>query len=177
MSFGLEPLHKQLSELEHSVDILRNSTPDTIPLNEVIYDRRARDGTWCTLPYPPNHENGCKEYPDCINQRPDFRDLNYSKWWAIIETYDLRSHALRMLFKHKWTSRWMQRNRRHWQKQVIAKLKKKAEAFAAGKLGQTIILDVPEACGVNLFATMAKHGIYLRTDPDLVYKIMLVGVK
>ena len=148
-----------------------------IPLNEVVYDQRARDGTWCTLPYPPNHDKGCKEYPKCINNRPDFLSLNYRQWDAVIETYDLHSHSMRMHHKHGWTSRWMLRNRRHWQKQVVAKLLKKAEAHAKSKLGQTIILDVPEACGVNVFATMAKHGIYLKTDPDLVYKIMFVGIK
>lgn len=148
-----------------------------ILLSEVVYDKRARDGTWCTLPYPPNHKKGCKNFPACIEERPDFKDLDYKLWYAVIETYDLHSHAMRMHKKHGWCSRWMQRNRYHWQNQVMSKLLKKAQTLQDTKLSKTIILDIPEACGVNVYATMAKHGIYLQSDPDLVYKIMLVGVK
>lgn len=148
-----------------------------IPLQTVVYDERARDGTWCRLPYPPNHQNGCPNYPKCIEKREDFRDLGDYDWYAVIEMFDLRSHDIKMGLKHGWKSRFQRRNRRHWQKQGVSKLHNKAKKFAYGRLGSTIILDIPEANGVNVFATMAKHGIFLSSDPDLVYKIMMVGVQ
>jgi hypothetical protein len=38
-----------------------------------------------------------------------------------------------------------------------------------------IVLECPEASGINLFVTMAKVGINLRPNPDEVNKIVLVG--
>ena len=149
-----------------------------VHLEEVVYDKRAKDGTWCCLPYPPNHDDGCPNFPKCINERPDFLSLPPRNWFAIVEEFDLKAHAdeRRRIAKEqgKTISRWQARNRHFWQKKVVAKLKKKAEAFCAPLMGD-ILLDIPEACGVNLFATMAKHGVFLKADPDLVRKIMLVG--
>jgi len=151
---------------------------EIIPLNEVIYDNRARDGTWCCLPYPPNHEGGCPNFPKCVEHRPDFKSLPKRKWYAVIEEFDLlefanKRHQLARE-KGKTVSRWQARNRRHWQKQVVSRLRKKAQEIYVPLMGD-ILLDIPEACGINVFATMAKHGLFLKSDPDYVYKIMFVG--
>lgn len=149
-----------------------------IKLNEVIYDKRARDGTWCTMSYPPTHKNGCPNFPKCIEKRPDFKDLPEKQWYAVIEEFNLLEFANRRKTlakeKGKTISRWQARNRRHWQNSVVSKLKKRAKKFAYPVLGD-IVLDIPEANGVNVFATMAKQGIHLKSDPDYVYKIMFVG--
>lgn len=149
-----------------------------IPLTEIVYDSRARDGTWCCMPYPPNHENGCPNFPECIEKRPDFKNLPQRKWSAIVEGFDLKAFAdnRKKIAKDqgKTISRWQARNRHFWQKKVVAHLKKKAEEHCNPVLGD-ILLDIPEACGVNVFATMAKHGLFLKSDPDYVYKIMFVG--
>lgn len=42
------------------------------------------------------------------------------------------------------------------------------------------LLRLPEANGVNIYATMALHGLNLKSvnlELDIVYKIMLVGKK
>jgi len=147
---------------------------ERIQLNEVIYDPRARNGTWCTMPYPPNHKNGCPNFPKCIEKRKDFNEYLGYTWYAVIEEFDLKAFAENRKRlareKGKEISEWQARNRRHWQNGVISRLKRKAMA-----LNPDILLDIPEANGVNVFATMAKHGLYLKASPDYVYKIMLVG--
>ena len=156
------------------------------PLDDVVYDKRARYGCWCILPYP-NHPNGCPnvkkhyEMPDgCCNKAIEDRDFlelskKYERWTAIIEPFDLRNHHIKMRRKHGWTSRLQLRNRRHWQNSVESKLHKEAKKYAGSLLCRTVILDIPEANGVNVYATLAKVGVFLKADPDLVYKVMLVG--
>lgn len=148
---------------------------ENIPLTEVVYDKRARDGTWCCLPYP-NHPKGCPNFPKCMKDRPDFKTLPNKKWIAVLEKFDLKAHAERMKEKHP---KWSERQARcvlYWQNSLRKRLREKAMKLYYPLRGD-IFLDIPEANGINVFATMAKHGIYLRTDPDLVYKIMLVGIK
>jgi len=159
-----------------------------IPLDEVVYDKRARYGIWCSLPYP-NHPDGCINIEKdtktvledgCCQKAIEKRDLlelekQFGRWTAIIQLYDLRGHHVKMRRKHNWTSRLQLRNRRHWQNKVESKLMKEAQQFAASSLCKTVILDIPEANGVNVYATLSKYDIYLKADPDLVYKVMLVG--
>jgi hypothetical protein len=38
-------------------------------------------------------------------------------------------------------------------------------------------LDIPEACGINVFETMANVGIVLEKKPQTVIKVMIVGRK
>jgi len=144
-----------------------------LPLQVVIYDERARDGTWCMAPYP-NHPRGCPNFPKCCESRPDFKEFEGYDWLAVIEEFDLKTHAEKMKEKHPgWTER-QARCVLYWQNSVRKRLREKAQGIMYPLMGD-ILLDVPEACGVNLFATMAKHDIYLKTNPDLVKKIMLVG--
>jgi len=145
-----------------------------IPLEVVVYDKRARDGTWCTK-YYPNHKKGCPNFPDCIKERMDFKEYKGYKWFAVVTRFDLKSHAKRMKNKHKnWTERQC-RNLLYWQRKVRSRLKKKAESFANPLLGD-IILDIPEANGVHVFDTMKWHGLILETHkPNKIHKIMLVG--
>ena len=143
-----------------------------IPLNEVVYDLRAKDGTWCCAEYP-NHPKGCPNFPKCIEQRPDFKTYQGYHWYAILEEFDLLVHAEKMLEKHShWTDRQC-RNLLYWQGGVRKRLREKAKAFCYSK--DDIILDIPEANGVNVFATLAKHGVFLKANPDHVVKTMFVG--
>jgi len=96
-----------------------------IPLKEVVYDIRARDGTWC------NH-NGftCMNFPKCLQRYPDFLSLKNFSWGAIIEEFDLEAWAESQREKHKgegWSEKQL-RNPRHWQKKVRARLMAKAIA-------------------------------------------------
>jgi hypothetical protein len=78
-----------------------------ISLKAVIYDSRARDGTWCKLPYP-DHPKGYPKFPECLRDYPDFKDYEHEayNWFAIIEKLNLRAHAKRMKDKHpSWSER------------------------------------------------------------------------
>lgn len=146
-----------------------------VPLTEVIYDLRARDGTWCQAEYP-NHKKGCPNFPKCIHDRPDFKSLNPESlhWYAVVEEFDLAAQAVKMKEKHpKWSER-QTRNLLYWQNGVRKRLFIKAMKICVPLVGD-VLLSIPEANGVNVFATMAKHGVFLKSNPDQVKKIMLVG--
>lgn len=68
---------------------------DFIKLSEVIYDIRARDGVWCKSQYP-DHPMGCPNFPNCIKGRPDFQTLKDREWYAVLEEFDLATHAEEM---------------------------------------------------------------------------------
>lgn len=147
-------------------------------LEDVVYDIRARDGTWCCLPYP-NHPKGCPNFPKCRDKYPDFKTLEGYKWYAIVEEFDLKAHAERMKKKHpNWTPRQC-RNPLYWQNGVRKKLRERAIKFCEEKkfLGDnfSILLEVPEASGIDVFATMEKVGLKLERYPNIVRKIIFVG--
>ena len=72
--------------------------------------------------------------------------------------------------------RGMQRNVLYWQNTVRKQLKRIAYNVK-GLLDDYIVLEIPEANGVNVFKTMAAHGLKMKTDPDIVYKVMLICKK
>ena len=143
-----------------------------IRLPKVVYDHRARDGTWCKLPYP-GHPKGCPNFPRCPSQHKDFLDLYKDYfWYAVIEIFDLGIHSVSMRLLHpRWTDRQC-RNLLYWQNGVRSRLKKKA--YSQYRFGD-IVLEIPEAHGVNVFETMAQAGIVIERHPDIVRKIMMVG--
>jgi hypothetical protein len=106
-------------------------------------------------------------------KRTDFALLPKDiRWVAIIETFDLKAHAEKMKAKHPHWSERQCRNPLYWQGGVRKRLREKAE-----KLNGDIILDIPEACGVEVFETMKLVGINLERKPDIVKKVMFVGWK
>ena len=157
--------------------------PVAIPLKTVHYDPAAR-GLWCRSPYP-NHPKGCPNFPKCIQERPDFKVIaDKYRWYAVVEIFNLADHMQIMKERHPlWTERQC-RNPLYWQEGVRAKLRAKAELVAGQRnqyghylKNENIILDIPEACGINVFETMEGIGITLeRTSPLTVKKVMLVGI-
>jgi hypothetical protein len=144
-----------------------------IALETVVVDDRARDGTWCTLPYP-GHPHGCPNYPECIESRPHFSEYPILTWTAVVERFDLALHARKMKIKHPLWSRRQCRNLLYWQGGVRKRLREKARKIARPVMGD-IILEIPEANGVDVYKTMENHGLKLERDPDIVHKIMFVG--
>jgi hypothetical protein len=141
-----------------------------LPLDEITYDRRARDGFWCCLPYP-SHKNGCPKFPACPEKQIDFLKVRDKyRWFAVIASFDLKSHADKMQKQHIGWSRRQARCVLYWQAGLVRQLKAKAYS-----LKSDIVLDCPEASGINLFVTMARVGINLKPNPDEVRKIVLVG--
>lgn len=152
-----------------------NPAPSIVKLKEVVYDKRARNGTWCKLKYP-GHPHGCPNFPKCISKHPDFKTLKGYEWYAVIEKFDLAKQEYNMKLKHPIWSKRQCRCLLYWQGGVRKRLKKKAYSNVNNFLGD-IVLEIPEACGVNVFKTMKKVGIKLQRNPDLVIKVMLVGKK
>ena len=144
-----------------------------MPLDEVVFDIRARNGEWCMAPYP-GHPRGCPNYPACVKEHPNFKTLPPRKWFALVEDFDLKAHAEKMKAAHPdWTER-QARCVLYWQNGVRKRLSEKALKEYRPLEGD-ILLTIPEACGVNVFATMAQHGLILKKNPDVVHKIMLIG--
>lgn len=144
-----------------------------IRLPELFLEPRARDGTWCKLPYP-GHPKGCPNFPKCPAKHPDIQKVNGLSWYAVVEKFDLRAHAEKMAEAHpNWTDRQC-RNLLYWQGGVRKRLKEKAlrefDPFA------DVLLEIPEASGINVFETMAHVGIHIqRTRPEQIVKVMMIG--
>lgn len=150
-----------------------------IPLRTIIYNISARDGTWCMHPYE-NHRRGCPNFEKgCTRRKQPFNEIPFEKyeWYAVIEEFDLKAHAnkLKQIYPY-WTERQC-RNPLYWQGSVRKKLTKQAEDFRWNKSIHSILLNIPEAHGVDVFETMHLHGIILERKPDLVKKVMIVGIE
>ena len=149
-------------------------TEDYYRLDTIVYNIDARLN-WCRLPYH-GHPKGCPNWPGCIRSRPDFAEIKKDdyEWFAVVERFDLKAHSAKMKDKFpQWTERQC-RNPLYWQSGVRKRLKEKAKTLIAN---DSILLDIPEACGINMFATMDLVGVELVMNPDLVQKIMIVGRK
>lgn len=156
--------------------LLGFAKPGYLPLPRVVYDREARDGTWCCLPYP-GHPKGCPNFPRCPNQYRDFMEIQSecSEWYAVVEEYDLKAHAYRMKGMYPWWTSRQCRNPLYWQGKVRARLRRKANPGYPNRPNDRIIMKIPEACGVNVFETMAQIGIVIDRYPDIVRKVMMIG--
>ena len=99
--------------------------------NNIVISEEARNGLWCTLPYP-NHKKGCPNYGKkdyCPPFAPRFEDITIDPYYLVIETFNLEKHANRMRERHpKWTERQC-RNLLYWQGGVRKRLKEKAYAL------------------------------------------------
>lgn len=162
------------------MDKIRRSVKETmneiIELKKVMFDKRANNGIWCKAHYP-NHPLGCPNFPNCIEKNQlKYCSPNSLKWYAVIEEFDLETHANKMKKNHpNWTNKQC-RCILYWQNSVRKKLKEKAEK-ACLKLNGFVVTLIPEALGINVFGTMAKVGIILYKNPKIVKKIAFVGVK
>ena len=150
-----------------------------IPLKEVVYESKARDGTWCTLPYP-GHPHGCKNFPQCPLKYPDFKELQaqgYNDWSAVMIEFDRQQFGIMMRSKHPKLSKAQSECLLYWQPEVRRKLREKAYSYA-NKFNGDKVLEIPEACGINVIVTMIKAGVKMEVkDPKIVRKVMFIGRK
>jgi len=148
-----------------------------VELREIVTDPRARDGTWCQLPYP-NHIKGCPNYPLCITKREPFESFREKyEWHAYYTWFDIEAWAEKR--KKDAENRGTPITEKQarivylWQGHVESEIRKRI----INDMGEgDILLEVPEAYGINMFATMKKVGISLKADySKMVCKIMLLG--
>jgi len=132
----------------------------------------------CVRPYP-GHKKGCpnfgkREYcPPQAPLLPLVFDL-HRPVIAVWNRFDLAAHVGRLQVKHpEWSWRqlvcclyWQGTARRALEGEIKV-------ALPQGNIG---VLRCPEACGVNVTATMASIGVVLEWPPKTVtYQVALVG--
>jgi len=144
---------------------------------DVIVDFRSQ-GVWCKLPYP-GHKQGCPNYgkkKGCPPFTKKIHDIIETPFFLSIQSFDLEKHAKKMKEKHpNWTDKQC-RNLLYWQKSVIKRLKDESYQFARTQGDNFVVLEVPEANGVQVFETCKKVGILLDKNPGkIVYKVMIIG--
>ena len=139
----------------------------------------------CTRAYE-GHPRGCPNYgkrPTCPPEAPmlgDVLDLA-QRVFAVWNVFDFAGHIERMVIAHPaWSDR-QRRNCRYWQgparvrhRGIVAEFTREAVLSRAGIL---VPVFCPEACGVNVTATMACVGVCLEWPPRTVaYQVALVGI-
>lgn len=160
-------------------DLIKKSE-DILPLpkDKIVFDIRAMNGEWCTLPYP-NHKKGCPNFGKkryCPPFTKPYYELTDVPYFIVIERFDLKAQVKKMITKHpEWTERQC-RNLLYWQKGVVSRLKKKAYDFTYSLGEEFIVLEIPESNGVNVFETCKNIEIALHKNPqEIVRKVMIVG--
>jgi hypothetical protein len=146
-------------------------------LTKPIIDSSVR--SLCRNPYP-GHRNGCPNWnrrPTCPPQAkllPDILDLS-KPVYCIYNVFDLSAHLAKMHAKHpNWTDRQI-RCCLYWQSKARKELREKLKLFLS-EHPEFIVLTTPEACGVDVDATMASLGAKLEWPPvSLAYQVALVG--
>ena len=136
----------------------------------------------CCKPYP-GHPKGCPNFghaercPPHAPLLPEVFDLK-REVFAIYNRFDLGAHVAKMRNAHP---DWGERQLvccLYWQGTARGQLAKEIARITRAwpEKGWTI-LHTPEACGVNITATMAAIGVRLQWPPqDYTYQIALVGV-
>ena len=154
---------------------------DMIKLEDVVYDIRAKDGTWCAKK-SSDYPKGCPNFPRCPSECMDLKEIERRfgprNWFAVIEEFNIAGWEDSQREKHKgehW-SRKQLRNPRHWQKGVMARLKAKAQS-QMNYIMSDLILQIPEAHGVDVVRTMAKVGVTFEwgLQAKTIRKVMLIG--
>jgi hypothetical protein len=132
----------------------------------------------CQRPYP-GHPHGCPNYahkqgcPPTTSILPDVLNLR-QRIMAFVIPFDLEKFANHMKADHPgWTDKQC-RNSRYWQASVVKRLRSTSHDYA--QRNGLIVVEVPEAHGCNVTATLSTFGIELEWPPvRVVRKVMLIG--
>ena len=136
----------------------------------------------CIKPYP-NHRKGCPNY----NKR-DICPPKAKHLWDILQvdgavyviwtTFDFAGHIEKMFYAHP---AWSQRQLEcclYWQGTARKNLREEIALFRLNhNENNWTILQCPEACGVDITATMEKLGKELEWPPrKITYQVALAGI-
>lgn len=135
----------------------------------------------CTRPYA-NHPHGCPNHGRRRTCPPEAKPLEAvldcaQPVWAIWTTFDLGAHVKRMRTRHPaWSWRQLVCCL-YWQGTARKALRGEIECFHAEHSGLRVV-GCPEACGVNVTATMATIGLHLQWPPKTItYQVALAGIR
>jgi hypothetical protein len=142
-----------------------------------IIDNTFRN--FCKLPYP-NHKRGCPNYGVRKTCPPNARYLHEildlaRPVYVVFNIFDFGNHVAKMKSRHpQWSDR-QTANCLYWQGTARKQLKEKVREFLKDRRG-LLPVYCPEACGVNVTATMAEIGEILEWPPKTkTYQVALVG--
>lgn len=132
------------------------------PVKRLVISNQV--GDWCKLSYP-GHPKGCPNYgkkKKCPPRAPmvgDFFDLN-KNLWIVHSEFNLANHILKMEKRHpEWTLRQC-KNVLYWQPTSRSQLNQRIlEALV--HTGANASAMVPEAMGINVYATARISGLKL----------------
>lgn len=140
----------------------------------------------------PLHPKGCPNYgkrPSCPPARPPITDVisldpsAHRPVWLAWNEFDLAGHVARMKERHPgWSDRqaacvlyWQQTARRALRLRIKAFMKSRAEEYEDPAL---VVVDCPEACGVNVTETARAIGLELEWPPVRVARqVALIGYR
>ena len=142
--------------------------PWIYPVRRLVISKKV--GEWCRIPYP-GHLKGCPNYGKaerCPPQAPsvgDYFDLSH-QLYLVHSLFSLSRHQDRMKALHPlWTDRQC-RCVLYWQPKSRKTLKERV-ASALHQLALNASTMVPEAMGVNVYATAYLSGLVLERIRDL----------
>lgn len=151
-----------------------------MPFRRVTPVLHPRVRNLCVRPYE-GHPKGCPNHghkAGCPPQAPLLSEvLDLSRpVWAVWTIFDLAGHVERMRAAHPGWS-WRQLTCcLYWQAGARRRLRIVAEQELLHERTDLLLLTCPEACGVNVTATMASIGERLQWPPETVtYQVALVG--
>ncbi len=133
----------------------------------------------CKKPYP-NHPKGCPNYHKKLGCPPQALLLYdvidpAEPVWAVFNIFDFGAHVVKMKERHPGWSDRQAACCLYWQGTARKQLRLKIEAFLADKPG-LVAITCPEACGVDVTATMEKIGEQLEWPPEMkTYQVALIG--
>lgn len=147
---------------------------------QLVIDHSVRD--LCRRPYP-NHPKGCPNYgkkDECPPRAPLLEKvLDLSKPTCVIwNQFPFGDHVERMRSKHPDWSRRQLECCLYWQGTARKQLRQKVFQWYAYQPDgyEWITLYCPEACGLNVTATMRNMGIELEWPPErFTYQVALIG--
>lgn len=143
----------------------------------------------CARPYH-GHPKGCPNYSKRLTCPPAAPLLAETlelgqPIWAAFNRFDLARHVAKMQRRHpEWSQRqlecclyWQGTARKALRFGVQRFLEEMAELYGCSTaLLDLRVLYAPEACGVDVTATMASIGVHLEWPPrKLAYQVALIG--
>jgi len=139
-----------------------------VPIKKLILSDKS--GNWCRLPYE-DHPDGCPNYGNklaCPPLAPFISsqiDIN-REMYLVHSEFNLRAHTIKMRTKHpKWSDRQC-KCVLYWQS-TSRKQRCTRTDEAVRLLGTNWISSIPEAMGVNVYATARLSGLKLERIRDI----------
>ena len=137
-------------------------------------------GDLCRMPYP-GHPRGCPNYgkrPSCPPRARMLHEIIRPPIWAVWNDFPIGDHARRMWRLHPdWTER-QAYCCLYWQGGARAQLKSRLEEMLVEGPSGRMVIRCPEACGVDVTATMATVCVHLEWPPRVVARqVALVGLR